>query len=279
MGPPRERLPKSQTGPLLDEVFEVGRELASGGFVRVRIGFEKTSRDAVVVKSFLTPPDAEDLARLEREVLLLRGWSHPNLARLRGLWFGPDGSPALVYDYCPGDTLRVRSPAGLAQALDWLGGIAAGLDALHQRGICLRDLKPENVVLGPEDRPILVDFGLVRGAGGGGTITAASEMVGTLEYSPPEAFLGEPQGPAGDLYSLGVLAFELLGGALPFRGSPARLASQHLNDPPPPLPANVGPAGPALDRVLGWALAKVPGDRPASAGEFVGGLRRASTGP
>lgn len=270
--PPRPELPR------LEDSVQVGAELARGGSMQVLEARHRASGEALVVKRILEDAAGPVAARLGREVGALAGLEHPNLARLLGLYRTADGDLALVYQRCPGSPLVELLGEGgwpVEQALGLLEGLASGLDALHSRALAVRDLKPENVVVDPSGHARIVDFGLVRGVGDP-TLTASSEVGGTLEYLAPEVLRGEPGGAPADVYALGVLAYELLAGRLPFSGTPASLASQHLNDRPPPLPATLGPSARALDAALARALAKRPEDRPGSAPDFVAGLRQAA---
>lgn len=241
--------------------------------MRVLAGTLRATAEAVVVKVPLLPPGPEK-ARLVREARLVDQVEHPSLARLRGVYFHPEGELALVYDRVEGPTLRQaleagRLPQGVAVRV--LEEVASGLDALHDAGLVCRDVKPANVVL-PEVGPsVIVDFGLIRG-GDQPTLTAQGMVLGTPVYLAPEGFRGHRLEKAADIYALGVMAYEMLVGRPPFVGDVQALARQHLSAAVPSLAETPDLPGPALDPVFARALAKDPTARPDRAGTLVAEL-------
>ena len=147
--------------------------------------------------------------------------------------------------------------------------IASALDAAHGHGLVHRDVKPGNVLVSASDQrdhAYLTDFGIARREGAGAALTMRGAVVGTLDYLPPEAFRGEVVGPAGDVYALGCVLYEMLAGEVPFPGDTAAAKiSAHLLQSPPPLAEGIPEVPEALDRVVSRALAKRPSERYGSA--------------
>jgi eukaryotic-like serine/threonine-protein kinase len=187
--------------------------------------------------------------------------------------------PFIVMEYLTGgsleDRLRQEGAQPPAGALAWLEQAAAALDAAHRHGIVHRDVKPANLLLNERGEVRVADFGIASAAGLE-SLTLTGTVLGTAGYLAPEQAAGERAGPASDLYSLAVVAYELLSGRRPFeRDSPTAEAAAHVNAPVPSI-AEERPGLPrALDRVFQRALAKGPRARFGSAREFVAELRGA----
>ena len=189
-----------------------------------------------------------------------------------------DGRPFIVMEYLEGGSLHERlrgGPLNPPRALSWLGEAAGALDAAHARGIVHRDVKPANLLLDGADSVHVSDFGIASAAGLD-TLTLPGTVLGTAGYLSPEQARGEPATPASDRYALGVVAFELLTGRRPFAAeTPVTEAFAHLNADVPSA-EQIEPTLPAgVDEVLQRALAKDPGDRPATSRDFVAELREA----
>jgi hypothetical protein len=161
--------------------------------------------------------------------------------------------------------IQRHAPLPAQRALPLLAQIADALEVAHRAGIVHRDIKPANIIVDAKGVPTILDFGIALRRDQT-ALTAAGTVLGTVGYASPEQLRGEDLTGASDLYSLGVIAFECLSGAIPFdRNSPAAVITGHLHDAPPPLPAGVPQVAAEL---VDWALAKDPEDRPASAGMF-----------
>jgi eukaryotic-like serine/threonine-protein kinase len=189
-----------------------------------------------------------------------------------------DGRPFIVMEYLEGGSVHERlrgGPLHPPRALSWLGEAAGALDAAHARGIVHRDVKPANLLLDSADSVHVSDFGIASAAGLD-TLTLPGTVLGTAGYLSPEQARGEPATPASDRYALGVVAFELLTGRRPFAAeTPVTEAFAHLNADVPSA-EEIEPTLPAgVDEVLQRALAKDPGDRPATSRDFVAELREA----
>jgi serine/threonine-protein kinase len=186
--------------------------------------------------------------------------------------------PFIVMEYLPGGSLeqRIRTEGAQTprQALEWLEQAADALDAAHREGVVHRDVKPANLLLDRYGHVHVADFGIASAAGLG-SLTQTGTVLGTASYLSPEQAQGERTTPASDLYSLGIVAFELLTGRRPFEGdSVAAEALAHVTGVVPPV-RELNPTLPSeFDAVFAKALAKDPARRYGSAAEFVAALRQ-----
>jgi len=205
-------------------------------------------------------------ARFEREAQTAAALSHPNIVRIYDYGLA-DGRPYLVLEYLAGGTLadRLDSPDALtgSEAEQIARDIAAALAHAHAQGVVHRDLKPSNILFGADGRAKLVDFGIARSSGQE-TLTEAGSLLGTAAYMSPEQAAGEtPVGEATDVYSFGVILFQMLSGRLPFDGdSPLELALKHRTAAPPALKSYRPDAPARLASLVSHALAKDPAGRP-----------------
>jgi len=224
--------------------------------------------------------DPDHMQRLASEARAVSAIHHRGIVDIFGFGQLPDGRQYLVMELLHGRPLDLilheRAPLPAAEALEVLEEIADALHAAHRVGVIHRDLKPSNVFLAePAHGPRyvkLLDFGLAkRAAKPGGTTpqTRASMMVGTPQYMAPEQARGEEVGPATDLYALGVVAFEMVTGVLPFGGAtPFEVAYKHVKEAPP-RPSSVTPGiAPQLEAMILALLEKDPSRRPGSALEL-----------
>ncbi len=261
--------------------YEVGERIASGGNASVWAARDRRLGREVAVKR-LHPhlrDDAKARARFAQEATAASRVRHPNVVTV--LDAGEDDSgPYLVMELVRGGTLReilVREGAlGADRAVAIASQLAGALAAAHRAGVTHRDIKPENVMLDDGNRVVLTDFGIASSGREDTRVTTEGAVVGTVDYMAPERAIGQPGGPAADVYSLGLVVYEMLTGRTPFRGgNPVAVALAHLSEPPPP-PSNYADVPPALEALVLRALAKEPGRRFPSAVEFLAALEAAT---
>ena len=230
------------TGPVAlgpEGRYRLVRRIATGGMGEVWEADDTVLGRRVALKVLVAELAADKRAtrRFVREARATARLTHPNVARVYD--FGRDGGvPFLVMELLQGETLADRLAAGPlppAEAARIAASVADALDAAHQLGIVHRDVKPANVMLTPAGDVKVMDFGIAAAADETHS-TTGSGLYATVAYVSPERVAGEPATPASDVYSLGVVLYELLCGRPPFTGStPALVARAHLHDPPPPV--------------------------------------------
>ena len=252
--------------------YELGELLGSGGTGSVRRAHDPVLDRPVAIK-LLRSGAGDDVmrARLRAEAQLAGQLHHPGIAQIYD--FGEDTSgdevaPYIVMQYVRGTSLwqvlRDRRTLPPDEVMDIVAQVAAALQVAHEAGIVHRDLKPGNMLLTPEGRVVLVDFGIARSADTE-PLTMTGTIVGTADYISPEQAAGRPATGRSDLYALGLVAYECLTGHKPFRReSEVATALAHLRDEAPPLPDDV-PAG--VRSLVGQLMRKEPEDRPQDAAE------------
>ncbi len=229
--------------------------------------------------------DGEAVERFKREARSAAALSHPNIVPVHDLGESAGGAHYIVMEYVPGGTLKERILRGGPMDARTAAGIscqvAAALGGAHEGGVIHRDVKPENILFARSGEAKVTDFGIARAASSP-RLTEAGFALGTADYMSPEQTMGGPVGPESDLYSLGVVLYQMLTGERPFEAdSPLATAVKHANEPPPKLrrPEEGDPAFPGgMDAVVGKLLAKNPGDRYGSAPELVADLERVLDG-
>ncbi|WP_437670749.1 protein kinase domain-containing protein [Sorangium sp. So ce131] len=257
--------------------YELRARLGAGGMGSVWRALDRAVEEEVAVKVLLADWSNEPVmvARFRRELRLARKISHPSVCRVFDLGEA-DGLRFLTMELIEGPTLRAllaEGPLEPRRALSILQQVASGLAAAHDQGIIHRDLKPENVLVRRDGRAIVADFGLARGVLA--QPSTVGSVAGTPTYMSPEQLRGDPLGPTSDIFSLGILGFELLTGRSPFgAGTPATIMSAILRDAPQRLEAPALPesAVRALDELLARAMRKRPEERFPSAGSFEAAL-------
>jgi serine/threonine protein kinase/Tol biopolymer transport system component len=218
----------------------------------------------------------EGKQRFMREARAASALDHPNICTIHEIDETGDGALFIAMTLCEGETLRdriERGPLPVAEAVAIAGQIAAGLACAHERGIVHRDVKPANVIVAPDGRVKIVDFGIAKLADQS-RITRAGAAVGTAAYMSPEQFHGEDADPRTDVWSLGVVIYEMVTGRPPFAGdSETEMARAILGRSPRPM-ASLRPGVPrALEGLVRHALAKRPEDRLESMETMRAGLR------
>ena len=260
--------------------YELTSRIAGGGMGEVWAARDDVLGREVAVK-VLRGEHADDpayLARFRTEARHAASLSHPGIASVYD--YGEvDGVSYLVMELVPGEPLSARltreGALPTAVAVPLLQQAATALQAAHTVGLVHRDVKPANLLITPEQQVKITDFGIAR-LGGDDPVTRTGEVMGTAQYLSPEQAVGRPATSASDVYSLGVVAYEMLAGRRPFEAeSPVAIAMAHVSREPDPLPVTV-PA--PLAAVVLAALAKDPADRPPSAADLGDALGRALRG-
>jgi eukaryotic-like serine/threonine-protein kinase len=271
---------------LIDQVFDgryrVLRKLGAGGMANVYLAEDQELGRSVAIKMLdeRHSQDEQFVERFRREAKNAAGLSHPNIVSIydRGQ---AEGTYYIAMEYLEGRTLKelliTRGPTPLTVAIDYARQILAALGFAHRHGIVHRDIKPHNVVVAPDGRLKVTDFGIARS--GTSQMTETGSIIGTAQYLSPEQAKGAPVTPASDIYSVGIVLYEMLTGSVPFTGdTPLEIAMKHLSTTPLP-PSEQRPETPhELDLIVLRALAKDPADRYQSADEMDADLARASRG-
>jgi serine/threonine protein kinase len=271
-------------GKVLGSVH-INRLVARGGMAEVYTGTQDQFGEvAVKVMRGMLDKDSEQLARFQREAQVIEGLRHPNIVRMY-YYDVVNESPYLVMEYIPGPSLALylkslhdhKQRMPIAMVAHVLSSLASALDYAHARGMIHRDIKPANVLLRsragevrlneplPEDvEPVLTDFGLVRLLDSTMHTTAGS-VSGTPTYMSPEQARGEKVDKRTDIYSLGIMLYEMLAGTVPFQADTTfGMLMKHINEPLPPIPG----LSLELQAILDRTLAKDPELRYESAGEL-----------
>ncbi|GAB95377.1 serine/threonine-protein kinase [Kineosphaera limosa] len=266
---------KFHKGSVFGNRYTLGDRIAVGGMGEVWRATDGVLGRTVAMK-LLSPSLAEQpgfIRRFREEARNTAMLQHPNIAAVYD--YGEDaGASWLVMELVEGEPLstiiREEGPIEPRRAASIVAQAASALQAAHDAGVIHRDVKPANILVRPDGQVKLTDFGIAR-AVDAAPITRTGEVMGTAQYISPEQATGKPAGPASDIYSLGVVAHEMLSGTRPFdEGSPVATAMAHIHNDPPPLPDGVGQP---LAGVVMASLAKDPGNRPPSAAVVASALR------
>jgi serine/threonine-protein kinase len=263
---------------IIDDRYRVLSRVGSGGMAEVYLAEDQLLGRQVAVKLLHHhfAEDQEFVERFRREASSAAGLSHPNIVGIfdRGEW---QGTYYIAMEYVAGRSLKtvVREQGALqpAVAIDLVSQILHAARFAHRRGVIHRDLKPHNVLLDEDGRVRVTDFGIARA--GASDMTLTGSIMGTAQYLSPEQAQGLAVGATSDLYSVGVILYELLTGVVPFEGETAvAIAFKQVAAEPRP-PSMLNPAVPAgLDAIVLRALAKDPSRRFADADEFLAALAR-----
>jgi beta-lactam-binding protein with PASTA domain len=277
-----DRMPTSDPPRLFDGRYELLSRLGTGGMATVWLA-EDTSLHRKVAIKVLAERYAEDeqfVERFRREAQSAAGLNHPNIVAIydRGV---ADGTYYIAMEYLEGPTLKyvIDERGGLEpnRAIDFATQILAALRFAHNHGVVHRDIKPHNVVVSRDGRLKVTDFGIARA--GASQMTEVGSIVGTAQYLSPEQARGEIVGPPSDLYSVGIVLYEMLTGRVPFEGDSAvAIAMKHLGEEPVPPSVYAPGIPPGLEQVVLRALSKDAGDRYQTAEEMSADLDRARRG-
>jgi hypothetical protein len=270
--------------------YRVVDKLGEGSMGAVYRGVHEALRNPVAIKFLLEHRSAskEMVARFEREAIAAANLQHPNIAAAMDLGRLPDGTFFLVMELVEGTPLRVLlSRAGRlppSRALHILRQLGAALTRAHSVDIVHRDLKPENVIVfdrGTEsDNVKVIDFGIARMKsstfGGGATqLTRMGSVLGTPHYMSPEQVVGQPADARADQYALGVMAFEMLAGRVPFQTQDGEVMYMHLSVPVPKITDHARDLPEALNDVLARMMAKTASERFASVADAIAAITQA----
>lgn len=250
----------------LNDRYVIETEIGHGGMGTVYRGHDDTlDRDVAIKLLTKTGLGTEGRARLLQEAQAIAKLNHPNIVTVYDAG-ETEELPFIVMEFVEGMTLHEKQLESLEEILAIMIQVCAALEHAHASGIIHRDLKPENVTISPDGTAKLMDFGLARSITS--RYTADGTIVGTVFYLAPEFALGHGINHRADLYSLGVMIYELTTGQLPFMDSdPVAVISQHLHAPVVPPRAKNSEIPPALDNLIVRLLSKDPEDRPTSAAE------------
>jgi beta-lactam-binding protein with PASTA domain/predicted Ser/Thr protein kinase len=262
--------------------YRVLRKLGGGGMADVYLCEDRTLGRQVALKVLLQRylGDATFVERFRREAKAAAGLNQANLVSIYD-WGELDGTYYIVMEYVEGETLKdyIRRQGRLSgnESVRVSLQLLAALEFAHRNGIVHRDIKPQNVMLDRDGTVKVMDFGIARAGDSG--MTEAGSILGTAQYLAPEQAQGQPVDMRSDLYSVGVVLYEMLTGTVPFKGESAvTVALKHVNEIAPE-PSQLVPGMPyALNQIVLKAMAKAPADRYQSAAQFSRDLRSAQIG-
>ena len=266
------------TGELIDNRYQLQRVVASGGMATIYHALDLRLDRQVAVK-IMHPHLANDedfVGRFIREAKAAAALAHPNIVAIQDQGWNEGGVPAvfIVMEYIEGFTLRdviaEQGALGVTESLRYFAPVISAMSAAHKNGILHRDLKPENILISKDGRVKVADFGLAKGPQLGATLTVESSVIlGSVSYLSPEQVQRGLSDMRSDVYSLGIVLFEMLTGKKPFDGeSPIQIAYMHVNEnvmAPSTLNSNIPPE---LDEIVLKATANNPDKRFKDAGAF-----------
>jgi dienelactone hydrolase len=272
--PPQAPAGELSAGTILRGKYRILGELARGGMGVVYRAEDLRLKRTVALK-FLSPeltrePEARE--RFVHEAQAASELDHPNICTVHEIDEAEGGQMYIAMTYYGGESLRERikrGPLGVEEALDFTVQLARGLDKAHQRGIVHRDIKPANILVTEDGLVKIVDFGLARLARGT-RVTKTGTTMGTVAYMSPEQAQGQTMDQRTDLWSAGVVLYEMLAGQLPFKGErEVSVLYSIVHEQPRRLKSLKPDVPPDLERIVGRALEKKPESRYSSAGEML----------
>jgi eukaryotic-like serine/threonine-protein kinase len=270
----------SMIGTLLSGRYRLEAKLGSGGMSTVYLAKDDTLDRPVAVKVMHREmsEQPEQIERFRQEARAVAKISHPNVVAV--IDAGEDhGYPYIVFEYVEGETLKQRiariGALDIQEAIAYAIEIARGLTIAHARNMVHRDIKPQNVLIDDEGRAKLTDFGISRQLEQDG-MTATGRVLGTTDYVAPEQAMGRPVDPRSDVYSLGVVLYEMLVGQVPFHAdSQVGVAMKHVNEDLPDVQRRRPEVSAAVALVVERSTAKDPDERYQDVGEMIDDLETA----
>ena len=239
---------------------------------------QQGSEVALKIPHFVATSDEKGIKRFHREGRAAANIEHPHVCQVHDVG-EHKGRLFMIMDYVEGcslaEWLQQATDISVEQAVNITIKIARGIEAAHQNGVVHRDLKPANIMMTPASEPVITDFGMACWTDLQETVlTPTGAMVGTPGYMAPEQITGDKEkvGPASDIYSMGIILYELLTGWVPFSGNLATLLGSIVSDPPPRPTTYCEHLDPALETICLRALEKDPTARYATAGQFADAL-------
>src|SRR5437868_3929545 len=266
-------------GEVLADRYELEELVGSGGMSSVYRAHDRLLDRKVALKILHEQytEDADYVERFRREARAVAALSHPNIVTVidRG---EHENKQFIVFENVDGENLKAlferRGPAPVTTALELAMQVARGLSFAHQQGLVHRDVKPQTVLLNGDGEAKVTDFGIARSLDVEHGVTQTGTVLGTSNYLSPEQAGGKPVTPATDVYSLGIVLYELLTAEVPFPGENfVAVAMKHLNEPPPDVLARRPDVPMRLAAAIDRALAKDPAQRFASMDQFAAELR------
>ncbi|MBS1884374.1 MAG: protein kinase, partial [Actinobacteria bacterium] len=270
-----------EVGSVVDGRYRVLSKLGGGGMADVWLAEDTHLQRRIALKVLHRrfAQDREFVMRFQREAEAAAGLQHPNIVSVfdRGEW---EGTYYIAMQFVDGPTLKQLIDSGitLEQAVAVIRQVLQAAGYAHRQGIVHRDLKPQNVIVDPEGKAVVTDFGIARA--GVSEITQTGSVMGTPHYLSPEQAQGFDVTAVSDLYSIGVMLYEALTGRVPFEGESAVAVAMKQVSQMPQRPSSIQPrVSPALDAVVMRALEKDPGQRFQSADAFIAALDQAMREP
>lgn len=274
-------------GTLVAGRYRLDAEIGRGGMSSVYRAYDIVLERPVAIKLMHreVASDSDQLERFRREARSIAQLSHPHVVKVIDAGeehepgAGAQGTPYIVLEYVHGETLKSRirreGPLPIPEALAYAVEIARALGAAHERGIVHRDVKPHNILIGEEGGAKITDFGIARTLSEE-SMTLAGRVLGTTDYVSPEQALGEPVSGQSDLYSLGIVLYEMLAGDVPFHGdSPVSVAMKHVREDIPDVQRARPELSAAAATVVDRAVAKDLSIRYPDAETMAAGLEEA----
>ena len=265
--------------------YTIRRRIGEGGFSAVYLVRDEAVGEDVILKILNPQLSADEVAlkRFVKELRLTRRLTHERIIRLYD-FLDLGGAHAVSMEYFPGKDLGklidAEGPLPVRRVLGIASQICEGLEAAHAAGIVHRDIKPANVLVGEGDKVKIVDFGLASGSQQmESRLTKSGFLIGTPEYMAPEQIRGDGVDSRADIYSLGVLLYEMLSGKQPYTAdTPVKVLFLHLEGEAAPLRERVPGLPAEVERLVTWTMARERDDRPENARELQAAIEGVLTG-